>query len=159
MRSFSSLRKPSETAEERAVSELAKRQATADRIASRHLARIRDEQFAGVVKGGTFGLAPTFHGTIIYDLVAERLRTERIEINVHRISQTLARDGTVVPDHPLVEVLSVATLDDWPKHLDPSPTRNPDTFAAESNAIGRVGAYTIVQVYPPQPVVEPIILG
>jgi hypothetical protein len=127
-----------------------KRAKVAERIAARQLTHIQAETYANVVKGGRFGLDPTRHDPGIYELVAQHLLEDRVEIKVHEISQKYKGEGYV--KHPVRHVVSVATLKDWPKHIEKTPTQNPAAFIGQAGPL--VGADVILvvdQIYPPEP--------
>jgi hypothetical protein len=131
-----------------------KRAKVAERIAARQLTHIQAETYASIVRGGRFGLDPTMHDPDIYELVAQRLLEERVEIKVHEISQKFKGEGYA--KHPVRHVVSVATLNDWPKHIEKTPTQHPEAFVGQAGPL--VGADVILvvdQIYPPQPT-EPL---
>jgi hypothetical protein len=126
-----------------------KRAKVAERIAARQLTHIKAETYASVVKGGRFGLDPTRHDPDIYELVAQRLLEDRVEIKVHEISQMLKGEGNA--KHPYRHVVTVATLKDWPKNIEKTPTQNPEAFVGQGGPL--VGADVILvvdQIYPPE---------
>jgi hypothetical protein len=159
MRALNGLRIGAESTEEREAHQAARRQTVARRIAERQLAHIEEHKYASVVRGGLFGILPTLHDTDVYEQVAQRLLGDEIEVNVHSISQSVAKDGVRIDNFRLVEVVSVLTIQGQPRYLPEDPTTDPEIFAREANTIGRCGAYSVAQVYPPDASVEPILVA
>jgi hypothetical protein len=127
-----------------------KRERVAERIAGRQLTHIQAEKYANVVRGGRFGIDHTKHDPEVYELVAQHLLKNRIEIKVDEISQVVDQDPGNAR-HPVMHVLSVVTLKDWPKHIAQTPTEHPRVYAKGLGPLGPEALYVVEQIYPPEP--------
>ncbi|HXE09902.1 MAG TPA: hypothetical protein VN554_00570 [Verrucomicrobiae bacterium] len=127
-----------------------KRRRMADRIAGRTLYHFREGELSTPTRGGRFG-GTTTPDPEIYESVAGRLlnAVEEIEIRVHRIHRT---DPPAAPyqGYNLVDVISVATMNGFPKYLARNPVTNPGAFVSTE-----FSDVTVTQIYPPVPESDP----
>jgi hypothetical protein len=125
-----------------------RRERVANKIAERALSEFHENRLSCVVRGGRLGLKNTTHQTDVYDLVAQRLLGEGVEVTVHSITQTISRTyGIIGATYTGItaHIISAATVEGWPKHNPLHPIGNPCAL------VGGNEVHKVEQVYPPQP--------